>query len=556
MTTHQKNLEYYRSRFFLDPNGSNAETMLASATELLSGLLAVYTGQRFLIDLTADGNTLQTRIRGASSIAERTALMQQIGGVAIPEEGQSLEALVNVLQLYGATAMRFDHRSLGQMHPNNNIPSFLGAVAAKFFNENNIVSEVSPLSTLIERQVIGWLASQAGFQPDYDGVLVTYPTLNSTSPFAGGNVTTGGTTANIAALLVARNRAYADVRETGMRQDGITLQRGVVLGSEYVHYSIPKLCDFAGIGRTNFRRVQTVQGRVDARDTRPGALLGQLDRAAASDERVIAVVAVAGTTELGAIDDIAGIAEELDKFERAQGYRPHLHVDAAHGGGFLLHDAYAPNARGKLAGIERADSVTIDPHKMLYTHYNAGCVLFRNREHQSLLKQEAGYLFKGERNQGEFRVEGSLGVDGALQTFASISTLGRHGYQVIQDHALGLTRYLRDRVAEDPALELINPEPETNVLCFRAIDEGLSPTSLNALNKRAQQILCTRGNAYISNDELKLDPRGIATGQIDVFRSVLMHPYTTEADVDVALDDVKASIELAYRALRREVAVW
>ena len=113
---------------------------------------------------------------------------------------------------------------------------------------------------------------------------------------------------------------------------------------------------------------------------------------AAKGEKVIGILGIAGTTETGNIDDLEGIADIIDKFEKDIGYRPHFHVDAAHGGGFVFHEEYSPSKNGKFKGIERADSVTIDPHKMLYTHYPAGMILFKDRQDHALLKQRADYL--------------------------------------------------------------------------------------------------------------------------------------------------------------------
>ena len=242
--------------------------------------------------------------------------------------------------------------------------------------------------------------------------------------------------------------------------------------------------------------------------------------------------------------DLEGISKLIDDFEKEHGYRPHLHVDAAHGGGFVLHDKFNPKKGGLLKGIERADSITIDPHKMLYTHYSAGCILFKNKKDHKLLKQDADYLFKNDEknNLGQYRVEGSMGIEGSLQTHASLFFLGKKGYQVIQEHTLRNTEYLAKKIKAEKNFEICN-EPEMNILCFRYCNPNLSVEVNDEINKKAQKILYDRGNVYIANDKLLHRKDGTDEGRkIEVFRSVIMHPYTTRRDIDVAVKEVKRCV--------------
>ncbi|MBS3118247.1 hypothetical protein J4417_01030 [Candidatus Woesearchaeota archaeon] len=253
-------------------------------------------------------------------------------------------------------------------------------------------------------------------------------------------------------------------------------------------------------------------------------------------------IAVAGTTETGNIDDLEGIANLLDEFENEFEYRPHFHVDAAHGGGFVFHDLYSPKKNGLLKGINRADSITVDPHKMLYTHYNAGCILFKNKQDHYLLKQTADYLFKndGSCNLGQFRVEGSMGLEGAIQTWASLFCLGKKGYQTILQHVLDLTEYLEGKIKATTCFEVLHKR-EMNILCFRYYNPEFSEEVNNEINKEAQKRMYDTGKAYISNEN-QLHTIAGEKKKIEVFRAIPMHPWTKREDIDFAFEEVNNAI--------------
>ena len=195
----------------------------------------------------------------------------------------------------------------------------------------------APVVASIEAAVIRWFCDLVGYGPG-----------------AGGFFTSGGSLANWSALVAAR--------ELRLPED---FRRGVVYTSNQAHHSVDKAAILAGLPRSNLRRVpvdQQLRVRVDC-------LLDLIRADRAQGYLPLAIVAHAGTTNTGAVDDLQVLAD-LAAQERIW-----LHVDAAYGGFFLLTE------RGRIAlhGIELADSVTLDPHKGLFLPYGTGCLLVRER---------------------------------------------------------------------------------------------------------------------------------------------------------------------------------
>jgi glutamate/tyrosine decarboxylase-like PLP-dependent enzyme len=567
-TSFENELEFYRKNYFLDPKGSNADLFMESVNSTLKNLLEMYTGRKLdvKVSFSDKGNIKEARVKDALNDKQIIEKLVGISGtVEMPECHQPLDKGIKDLAYLLESEVCFNAEFLGQMHPHDNIPSFIGGIAGKFLNGNTIAKEVSRVTTYMEKQVIAWLANEFGYNPDSSWMVALEQDKlkNETKEDlekmvnASGNITVGGTTANLAALLVARNKAYGkkDKQDVGGAETGLSKkQEGVVIGSELAHYSIEKLCGYIGIGSDNFKKAKTIGKKMMAGDNREGSIKNLMWNSAQEGQKVIAVVATAGLTETGNIDDLEGIGKLIDQFEKEFGYKPHFHVDAAHGGGFIMHEKFNPKKGGLFKGIEKADSITIDPHKMLYTHYSAGAILFKDSKDHSLLKQSASYLFKSgeDHNLGQYRVEGSMGLEGALQTWMSLFTIGKKGYQAIQENALQMTQYLASKVSKEDGFELLH-QPEMNLLCFRYNNSALTPEQNDAINKKAQQIMYDRGIAYISNEtQLHRSNEHDEGKKIESFRAVVMHPYTGKKEIDVAVEEVKKGVAQALKGYMKQ----
>ena len=233
---------------------------------------------------------------------------------------------------------------VGHMDSGVAVAGIMGDFLVSALNQNMLAYELAPGATLLEKELVQFFVHQAG--------------LPNT---AGGIFTTGGTTANLTALLMARDQASAFASTAGLSQEG----QHCVLASADAHYSIAKACAILGMGS---ECVVPVPVCGPYRKIDVTALPEILRQQRSLGKHAIALVATAGTTSCGAIDPLP----ECAAFCQSEGMW--FHVDAAHGGALLLH----PQKKSLLAGIELADSVTIDPHKWLYAPKTAGLILVRD----------------------------------------------------------------------------------------------------------------------------------------------------------------------------------
>jgi L-2,4-diaminobutyrate decarboxylase len=224
-------------------------------------------------------------------------------------------------------------------------------------NQSLAVQEMSPTATMIEHQIVGWLAKLAGYGAG-----------------AGGTMTSGGTEANFTAMLAARNAAVPNAWE-----DGLGADPPVVVYGEHAHYAVTRAIGQLGMGRRRGISIASRNHRIDV-----DLLFGALDRLREEGKRVMAVVATAGTTATGSFDDLEAVGALCE--ERGIW----LHVDGAHGASALL-SSRPPRA---LNGLRHSRSLAWDPHKMMLLPLAAGMVLTRNEgDLERAFAQQAPYLF-------------------------------------------------------------------------------------------------------------------------------------------------------------------
>jgi aromatic-L-amino-acid/L-tryptophan decarboxylase len=228
---------------------------------------------------------------------------------------------------------------------------------------------------------------------------------------------------------------------------------------------------------------------------RPDALADAIERDRAAGVRPLAVCATAGTTTTGSIDPLPALADI------AAEHGLWFHVDAAYGGAAVLSD----ELRGLLDGIERADSLAVDPHKWLYTAQSAGCVLVRDFGHLSRsFHADASYIWLDEaaRHGIDFAMHGPQFSRGfaALKVWVSLLAHGRAAYGKRIAHDAALARYLGELVTEHADFELMC-EPRLSICCFRYRPRGWAGTEeqLDRLNERLMTAIHTDGRVYCSN---------------------------------------------------------
>lgn len=395
-------------------------------------------------------------------------------------------------------------------------------------NQNLVKIETSKAFTPLERQVLGMMHHLVYGEKDGFYKKWMHSANHSLGAFC-----SGGTIANITALWIARNRLLKpDADFKGIAKEGLFramqhygYQGLAIVVSERGHYSLGKAADVLGIGRDMVVSVKTdANNKVDTAEMR--RVLADL---AERNIKVLAIVGVAGATETGNIDPLNELAD------LAEQQQCHFHVDAAWGGATLLSAKY----RHLLAGIERADSVTIDAHKQMYVPMGAGMVVFKHPSTANVIEHHAEYILrKGSKDLGSQTLEGSRpGM--AMLVHACLQVIGRQGYQILIDRSLEKARYFATLINHNIDFELIT-EPELCILTYRyvpaQVQKAMAKASpeqllrfnelLNGLTKFIQKRQREEGKSFVSRT--RLTPVKYQRQETIVFRVVLANPLTTE----------------------------
>jgi L-2,4-diaminobutyrate decarboxylase len=354
-----------------------------------------------------------------------------------------------------------------------------------FMNNSTAVWEMSPIGTVIEKEVVRWLADLAGYPVTAEGTAVS-----------------GGSAANLTGLMAARARFVADA----------TGKRPVVVTSSDAHYSVARAAAIMGIPPADVLKVPTDdEHRMD---------VGGLEETLAAveerdDAAVLAIIATAGSTATGAFDRLDEIALLRDRF------RTWLHVDAAHGASVLLSERLADLVRG----LERADSFSWDPHKMMWMPLSLGTILVRDGIWlRRAFEADAPYLFHaGGDNLGEMTIQCSKRAD-AIKLWLVLRSRGPEPIVQAMERVTDLTRYLYDRFAASDDFEPVH-QPDLNILCFRrrGFDDEQTAELRDRLNKS--------GRAWITTTILRGER---------VLRVTMMNPRTAERDIDAMVEALRS----------------
>lgn len=335
---------------------------------------------------------------------------------------------------------------------------------------------------LVERQVVGWLATLMGI------------------PGAGGLLVTGGTAANTHALGVARYAAVrargGNVRHEGLQQwpDGPTAKPLVFYGSVETHGWARKAAEWLGLGDRAFQRVPVnAEYQMDL-----AALRRMLERDRAQALDPFCVMGTAGTVNTGATDDLRAIAQ-LCREESLW-----FHVDGAFG----ALAALAPSVRDQVAGLELADSIAFDLHKWGAMPFECACVLVRDETvNHDAFRSTASYLAETSRGVsagGAYFADRGLDLTRgfkALKVWMQLQADGVAKLGRIIDQNVRQTREFADAVTAHASLELLAPAP-LNVVCFRYRTHAVDDADLNALNEELLLRLQERGIAVPSSTRL------------------------------------------------------
>ena len=362
-------------------------------------------------------------------------------------------------------------------------------------------------------------------------VLEAFGELAFGAPGAG-SVTSGGTESNLLALLLARDAAIARDYGVDPAESGIPAQaagRLRILCSSVAHFSLARAAAQLGLGERSVLPVPVDAGhRLD-----PLLLARAAEQVAAAGETLLAVVGTAGTTDAGAIDPLADCA----RVARAHG--AWFHVDAAYGGALLLSDL----RRRLLAGIEAADSASVDLHKFGWQPIPAGLLLTRDPEALAPISRRVAYLsdLDDERAGYPNLLGRSLRTTrraDAVKILAACRHHGRDGYTRMIEGCFALAGHAAAAIERHPDLELALPPRLTTVL-FRYRARHGDPDRVNA---EARRLLLERGRAVLGRTVLPR-PDGAGPGGPGSLRLklTLLRPETTPTELDELLELLAAT---------------
>lgn len=490
---------------FLGPQSENADWFSDRVTQLLQHY---FQWRKKLFP--NDGNAISS---GDMQEPEYIALRQRM-----------TDALDELMRNTECETPKFTPRYIGHMVSEVTLPALLGEFALLLHNPNNCSPEVAKYGRILELEGIEALARMIGFDP----------------MTARGHFTSGGTLANFEALWRARHRldqqmafALSQIKN-GLRdrsnffeichqpptasdtssgpnasdenswKNYSLLSQGpwgidvaAILGREFLgpivlvpgnkHYSWPKACALMGLGEKSLWPIALDnEGRLDITD-----LEEKIQLARQQFRPIVAIVSVAGTTELGEFDPVDAVQDRMDRYLHENGLLFWHHVDAAYGGylACLKDPADARQAKmlstnvvRALNALKRVDSITIDPHKLGYVPYACGAVLTRTEHHYKTFRVSAPYLTdRGESINWATTLEGSRSAAGAAAVWLTSKTLpfDANGFGHILEKSLAAQKKFAEVISKRVPLAKIVTPVDSNVLCFAVAKAGESIDSAN-----------------------------------------------------------------------------
>jgi len=378
------------------------------------------------------------------------------------ETGEDLPGLLETLET-AVNSEGINPASGGHMGyiPGGGIfPAALGDFLADVTNCYSGVSFASPGGARMERQLVKWMAT-----------LVGYPET------AGGDLTSGGSMANLTAIIAARETMEVRARD---------VENGCIYTTSDAHHCIDKALRAAGLADANRRQVPMDRRfRMDVT-----ALQEMIEADKQAGLRPWLVIASAGTTDTGAVDPIAEIAQLAER------HGLWSHVDAAYGGFFLLCE----EGRQVLTGLGKAHSIVLDPHKGLFLPYGSGAVLVRDEEWLARSQAyQADYMQDARKASGHYSpADLSLELTRpfrGLRFWLPLRLFGLAPFRAALAEKIWLARYFHVQLADTPGWE-VGPYPELSVVTYRYLpDRG----DADAFNRQLVAAVQADGTVFISS---------------------------------------------------------
>lgn len=484
--------------------------------------------QFFLNDSSASTTAYRDMVaRIAHDITEQCARQQQpYSGLApdelarraravefFPEDGAPLKEVLDGMQ-----ALVLEH-NVAVVHPHCvahlHCPPFIAGLAAEMlisaFNQSLDSWDQAPAATMLEQALCDALCRRYGFDAQADAVF-----------------TGGGTMSNFMGLLLARDH-YAQTRfDWNVQQRGLPPEapRFRILCSESAHFTVAQAASLLGLGA---QAIVTVPGTEFGENA--AALRAVLDELTQQQLLPIAYVSTAGTTDFGDVGPLGELADITRDFGMW------FHVDAAYAGALMFSERH----RHRLNGIERADSVTIDLHKLFFLPVSCGVFMVRDRSHFEYLRLHAAYLNpEGNAERGlldlVYKSTQTTRRFDALKPILALQHVGTKRFGAMLDYTIDLAQSAAHRIAHDPRLALAHA-PALNAVVFRYVPahETISEDQADVLNGEIKTHLLLSGEAVIGQTQ---------AGGRSCLKFTLLNPATEPRAIDALIDRVRAVGEM------------
>ncbi|CEF66150.1 Glutamate decarboxylase 1 [Strongyloides ratti] len=428
----------------------------------------------------------------------------------IPEKGMSLDKLLQSCKDVLKLCVRTGHpRFFNQNFSGLDIICMAGEWATATTNTSMYTYEIAPIFSLMEKEIMRKMIDLVGWgSNEGEGIF-----------------TPGGTMANLYGLVCARHNAFPNCKQFGL----YSLPKLCCFTSKYSHYSAKAASAMIGIGMENcFEIMADKTGRMI-----PEALEEKIIECKNNGMYPFFVTATAGTTVYGAFDPIDKIADICEK------YNIWLHVDAAWGGGLLL----SPEYRWKLKGIERAKSVTWNPHKLMGSLLQCSAFLIKQ---QGLLLQtnqmSANYLYQQDKpydvsyDTGDRSFQCGRRND-VLKLWLMWRSKGMEGYRIQINRLMDLAKYFTNKIKKTEGYEMVVDDPQFLNICFWYIPKNLrnipQQEKMEKLGKIAPKIkgkMMERGTTMVGYQP--------DTNKPNFFRLIITNPATTKEDLNFLIQEI------------------
>ncbi|WP_408010508.1 pyridoxal phosphate-dependent decarboxylase family protein [Pseudalkalibacillus sp. A8] len=418
----------------------------------------------------------------------------------VKENGESLYELLEDIQepLLKSNINISNTKSIAHLHCPPLLPALAAEMIISAFNQSMDSWDQSTAATYLEHELIRWLLPKFGFGGQADGTF-----------------TSGGTQSNYMGLLLARDHYCWKQWGHHVQKEGLPEQanRLRILCSEHAHFTVKKSASQLGLGENAVIVIKTD----DLQQICMNDLEEKLTALEENGLLPFALVATCGTTDFGSIDPM------IEMGQVAERYGLWFHVDAAYGGALILSHSHFQ----KLTGIEQADSITVDFHKLFYQPISCGAFLVKDKRSFQYIQHHADYLNPSEDEENGIlhlvtkSTQTTRRFD-ALKLMMSLRMIGTKTFGDMIDHTFKLAKQTADELYLRPGFRILNRNPVLNTVVFRYEPLDGKGLDLDLLNKKIQQTLFESGEAIMAKTTVE--------GEI-FLKFTLLNPRTTLNDI-------------------------